>query len=300
MKAYLTYYPISKNILMLASNFYKEKGKKENFKFNLRNYAREGEVLHLKRGGHDLGTPWHPWLWSRIERNKNINKTTGWELYFNDWESVNFTGDEVVDLGLCCQSIFNLKDHMIKIINEEKRKIGWDKYKEVSGMHVRRGEVYLKDNPKADWGVCRSYYTIDEYMIALKKISDNKIVYLSSDSNETLKYLEENYKEYTFLTNTYDKNKFMLPKGNDKFKTIEGYCANNPDTIEFYVNTALIDLYFLGQCNKFVGTIKISCYSKIAYLLMCGNLKKRIDYYDMDKPNEELKLNNGNDGLLLF
>lgn len=299
--AYLSFFPISKNILMLSSNYFKLKGDKNKFKFQSKKYYRSGEPRYLDNGGHDLGTGWFPWLWSRIPRSKN--EGTGWQLYFNDWENVNFIGDDIVDLGLCCQSIFNLNNHMMKIIDEEKEKIEWSKYEgqEKVGIHIRRGEVYLKDNPNSNWGVCRTYYTIDEYMEALNKISQAKIIYIASDSNETIPYLKEKYPDYIFLSNTYDSNKYYVPSGNDNFSTIEGWCAKHPEQIEFFVNTALIDLYFLSQCDKFVGTIKISCYSKVAYLLNCGRQKKRIDYYDMDKTEVPLSLEpQGNDGLLLL
>jgi hypothetical protein len=170
----------------------------------------------------------------------------------------------------------------------------------VCGLQIRRGEIVPKDgNIDNAWKI-RDLFTLDQYMDATKKICNelgtNKI-FVSSDSKETLEYLEKNYTEYEFISNRYDRSLFVRFEGDSSNVSLERDLQLNPKLIKHYTETCLIDLYMLSQCQGFVGGMKHSEYGICGWFLQMAEQKCITPYYNLEG---EMELNGFPVGMLLI
>ena len=114
MYATLTFYPISKNLIILSKQYYNSiiDGNQLCFTSNHSRPSEDNFYYNIFK------INWYPWLWSRIPRRTSTT-TTGWELYFNDWDSqLQLTNNYTLNLGLSMNKIFKLNDFMIDTINK--------------------------------------------------------------------------------------------------------------------------------------------------------------------------------------
>jgi hypothetical protein len=131
----------------------------------------------------------------------------------------------------------------------------------------------------------RELFTIDNYMVGAKEVCDRigtKTIFVSSDSSETLEYLEENYPDYNFVVNKYDRSLFIRFQGDPSKVNLERDLQLNPKLIEHYTETCLIDLHMLSKCQGFVGGMKHSEYGACGWFLQMAEQKSITPYYNLE------------------
>ena len=189
--------------------------------------------------------------------------------------------------------------------NDDFGKLLFEKYKTefpeepVCGLQIRRGEIVPKDGDiNKSWKI-RELFSLDDYMVGAKEVCNKlgtKTIFVSSDSSETLDYLEENYSDYNFIVNKYDRSLFVRFQGDPSKVNLERDLQLNPKLIEHYTETCLIDLYMLSQCQGFVGGMKHSEYGVCGWFLQMIEQKSITPYYNLEG---EFELNGSPVGMLL-
>jgi hypothetical protein len=143
--AQLTFYPISKNLITLSKQYHQSIINNAKLCFT-KNHSIPGEDNFYY---NNFKINWYPWLWSRIPR-RTINTKSGWELYFNDWNSeLKLTSNYTLNLGLSMNKIFTLNDFMLNTINKNDNLLRFSSYKVLSSTSekkilsivVRRGDM---------------------------------------------------------------------------------------------------------------------------------------------------------------
>ena len=260
----LTFYPIAKNLYILAIGYYASIQKNITLEFT-EDYILNDEKSFYPKNFN--GDSWTPWLWSRIDR-RNSNTKTGWELYFNQWKNNAISKlqninkeNSVIQYGKCVDQIFQPNDYVMKFIEEYKFRTD----KKRLCIVVRRGDCKNLVNKIVK---CKS---VDYYAKYIKKYNPKEYdIYVSSDSIDiVLPELQELLPEYTFHYSKYSSKLDFLPSdGSD----IEGFCQKNPQYIETVIISALIDLYNIRSCEAFIGPYKHSLFSRVGILLIIGRL----------------------------
>jgi hypothetical protein len=290
---YLSFYALAKNIRFVSSYFYEsiKNGKKP-----IISTARPGETEFWFQKTRDN---WHPWMPTRYSE-KNSNNKESWSNIFSDLEDFAQIESEYSQnsnlnnffLYLACL------DHTFRVnpdFSESISKIISDLPSEkVCGMQIRRGEIVPKDG--ASPSSCRPIYSIDEYVdglrIVCEKLSTNN-VFVSTDSDETVDYLVENYKEFNFIFNKYDRSFFLRFDGN-KEPALEFDLQSRPELIRHYTETCIADLISLSKCHGYVGGMKHSEFGICGWFLQMVKQQNIGPYFnvegDLDLKNGPLKM----------
>jgi len=275
--AELTFYPITKNLIKMANLLHTSVLNNNKLVFNSNNVVSSSEARFYEK---HFNNNWYPWLWSRTSRRKN-NTSIGWELYFNEWSNnISLSENKILNLAKCANSIFNLNDYVLNYINKEVENFQFTKHtysnkKQLIGLHIRRGDQQnisgdIYNNPK--------YIHINKYIDYIKKFSPIEVdFYISSEDNLNIfNLLKDELPEYNFIINSVCHNIIWSNPTIEGCVDIEGFCTRYPENIENIVMSTLLDLYMLQKSNIFIGPLKHSAYSYIAYLLALGynhNLK---------------------------
>lgn len=302
-ECFLSFYPVAKNIRFVSSHFYN--AVKNNKLPVLSNAARNGEDYFWMAM---TSKSWYPWLWVRylddIDTNEGNRKS--WERLFNPIEDK--IEKEDIDPSIFNSSSFFLYleclSHVFRFDKVFEKKL-LEKYKvefpqgAVCGLQIRRGEIVPKDGDINKAWKIRDLFTLDEYMIGAREVCNKigtKTIFLSSDSSETIDYLQKNYKDYDFIVNKYDRNLFLRFQGDPTKINLERDLQLNPELIEHYTESCLIDLYMLSQCQGFVGGMKNSEYGVCGWFLQMAKQKSITPYYNLEG---DFKLNGSPVGMLL-
>lgn len=298
---FLSFYPLAKNIRFISSHFFK--AIKNNKKPTLSDSPRPGEDIFWKLKTHDN---WFPWIWTRYLSENNSNQHS-WLNLFKDIEDevvAPFFGNEYPALPdfilylSCLDHIFRLNaDLEVRLIREYMNVI-WPKDMVVCGLQIRRGEIVPKDgNIKNAWAG-RPIFEIDDYILGLKEICsklNTNTVFVSTDSQEVLNYLNNNYKEYNFIYNNFDRTQFLSYEGQEPNLEID--LQKRPELIKLYTESCLIDLYCLARCKGYVGGMTNSEYGICGWFLQMAKQKTIYPYFNVEG---QLDLNNPRNGLLLI
>jgi hypothetical protein len=300
-ECYMSFYPIAKNIRFVSSHFYNAilNGNKPILSDN----CRIGEdYFWLEMTGHS----WYPWLWIRYHENIETHERNrkSWKRIFksiedtkkNEYTGIVHTNSFYLYLA-CLSHIFRLDENFENYLVETYKVNLPDE--PVCGLQIRRGEIVPQDGDidKA-WNI-RKLYTIDEYMSAAKLVCDSlgtKSIFLSSDSSETISYLRDNYPDYSFYVNKYDRNKFLRFQGDSGKVNLERDLQLNPKLIKHYTESCLIDLYVLARCHGYVGGMKYSEYGVCGWFLQMINQRAITPYFNIEG---EFDLQGSPVGLLL-
>lgn len=294
---YLSFYPLAKNIRFISSYFFKNirMGLKPRISLN----CRPGEDYFWTSKTKDN---WYPWLWGRYFEKKSNNKES-WENIFStidkaitiqnnqeNFVDFNNINDFVLYLS-CLDFIFELNEKFLETITQTII----NKYipqNNLCGLQIRRGEIVAKDGDLSkSYLKARPIYTIDDYMIGVKKVCEklnNNDVFVSTDSNETINYLKENYPDYKFYDNLYDKNNFLrysesnLNKYNLDGPSLEFDINLRQDLIKFYTETCISDLYLLSKCKGYVGGMTYSEFGICGWFLQMAKQKSINPYYNVE------------------
>ena len=289
-KAHLSFYPLSKNLRMVASEI------SRNLEFGastkLSNKARRGEPKHVKK---ILGwTSWYPWIWSRSRDGAKLKNSKAWFLYFNFPEKSTFkynrakylkTGSDedrtLARIGIVVSVIGTLFQLPDRIMQDIRRILPNDL--EISdvrtvGVHIRRGE-----NISIDGATLRNGFTsinpneyFDEVKKVCKELETNRI-FLCTDSTEIRDLAIKELGIFELLIPNYDASNFYRPINSSEI-SLETIWANDPELMNFYAVTAIADLYALSRCDYIIGTHSVSEFSKTAWYLAMHHKKRFVPF----------------------
>ena len=298
-ECFLSFYAIAKNIRFISSYYFNSI--KSGSKPIISNSCRPGEDNFWMSMTNDN---WYPWIWSRgLNANSNYD---AWNKIFKpiersvDKEFTNIT-NEVNDFYLYITSL----SHIFTVNDEYKDRL-YDKYvnfdlpDKIIGLQIRRGEIVPKDGNVDDAWNGRPIYHIDDYMNGIELISNKigtKNIFVSTDSKETIDYLINNYKEYNFYYNNFDRELFLRYGGKDTNVGLEFDLLKNIDLISHYLDSGVIDLLMLSNCDAYVGGMSWSEYGATGWFLQMGNKKCITPYYNVEG---EFDINSKQVGLLLI
>ena len=282
MEAKLSFYPITKNIILLSKQLLQSVMYNTHLYFG-DNYIRNGEKEHFAKCGINV----YPWLWSKIpnqpETHQPKNIHTGWELYFDIWDNnhISLTSNSFLNMCLCSNEIFKPNTRIQNIINDEINKIVF-KNKKIISIHFRRGDAQIaKQNMNIAY----------EKIISTEKIIDilrqnNYLeydIYISSEDKTIIHKLQQELPQYNFINSEYLLYKPVV-FSDSKYSDIEQFCYHNPKYIEDIVISAIIDLYFFQRSSIIIGPIFSSAFTYCGYMLSCGYNKEMTRFID---PNTE-------------
>ena len=282
MEAKLSFYPITKNIILLSKLLLQSVMYNTHLYFG-DNYIRNGEKEHFAKCGINV----YPWLWSKIpnqpETHQPKNIHTGWELYFDIWDNnhISLTSNSFLNMCLCSNEIFKPNTRIQNIINDEINKIVF-KNKKIISIHFRRGDAQIaKQNMNIAY----------EKIISTEKIIDilrqnNYLeydIYISSEDKTIIHKLQQELPQYNFINSEYLLYKPVV-FSDSKYSDIEQFCYHNPKYIEDIVISAIIDLYFFQRSSIIIGPIFSSAFTYCGYMLSCGYNKEMTRFID---PNTE-------------
>jgi hypothetical protein len=309
MEAKLSFYPITKNIILLSKQLLQSVMYNTHLYFG-DNYIRNGEKEHFAKCGINV----YPWLWSKIpnqpemhqpemhqpemhqpemhqptrnaptnQQCTNQNIHTGWELYFDIWDNnhISLTSNSFLNMCLCSNKIFKPNTRIQNIINDEINKIVFKNKKNIS-IHFRRGDAQIaKQNTNIAY----------EKIISTEKIIDilrqnNYLeydIYISSEDKTIIHKLQQELPQYNFINSEYLLYKPVV-FSDSKYSDIEQFCYHNPKYIEDIVISAIIDLYFFQRSSIIIGPIFSSAFTYCGYMLSCGYNKEMTKFID---PNTE-------------
>jgi hypothetical protein len=304
---YLSFYAVAKNIRFVSSYFFQNvKNRKKSI---LSNNCRPGEDFFWS---NITRSSWYPWLWGRY-LNKPTNEEC-WNTLFNsidrDFNSVNSENKPVDDFYLylsCLDHTFSInetqKNHLNTLYGELELP-----NKPIIGLQIRRGEIVKSNgNVNESWnsnaGVsngARPIYQIDDYMVGVRLIGEylnTNYVFVSTDSLETIQYLEETYKDFIFLHHNYDRSKFVRYNGNPAEVALEFDIVKNESLTQHYTESCIMDLDMLSKCDGYVGGMRHSEYGLCGWLLQMVKKEKVTPYYNVEG---DFSLNGDNLNLLLL
>jgi hypothetical protein len=292
---YLSFYPLAKNIRFLSSYFCYNIINGKNPK--LSESPRPGEIEFWKEKTKE--NDWHPWLWGRYFENKNSVK----EILENILQPI----DDIVDISTldinyknkiqnvhvtkfllylsCLGHIFRLNKNFENEIIKNYFNYKWPT-ENVCGLQIRRGEIVSKNSI---WSG-RKVYSVEEYMTETKKlcsILNTKNIFVSTDSIETIDYLKENYSEYNFYYNNYDRNLFIRYSENWSKEFIDSpslelQISKKPHLIKHYTESCISDLICLSNCQGYVGGMSMSEYGICGWFLQMAKQQKITPYYNLE------------------
>lgn len=300
-ECFLSFYPLAKNIRFVSSHFFQ--AIKSYKKPILSQNERPGEGFFWKT--NTGGDNWFPWMWTRSYQKRDSNRES-WSNIFKSIEDIiqipkeDLAGQEINDFILyltCLNHTFRLQDSFEKYLIEKYSSSIWPDNAPVCALQIRRGEIVPRDGDiKQAWSA-RPLFHVKDYMIGLEKVCDTlntKNVFVSTDSVEVIEYLTNNYKNYNFIYNNFDRNLFITYTGSDPHLEID--LQKQPQLIQHYTESCLIDLLYLSKCKGFVGGMSFSEYGVCGWLLQMVKQKKIYPYFNVEG---ELDFNNPKNGLLL-
>ncbi len=293
----LSYVPITKNVRQLATALHHATSLGRPLEIAREN-PREERLFALQQKGD-----WHPWLWSRGKKAKDLIKANGgpdanplpeesWNAYFKDSPPTNLgepkwmttSGEKLpawhrtlLEMAMCTAQIFDLSDSVQRRIDEWGAMIDWPKDEPVLGIHIRRGDAADEDLKQTT----RSSAVLNDYLAAADRIvatNNIRTIYMSTESTSEIEQARKACSEYRILSLPHDRSVFPVIANDSRF--IEDVAWEQPEIIDQIVMSSLADLYFLSQCNAFIGTLN-SEFSMLGWLLCIGHHQHLIPYVDM-------------------
>ncbi len=281
---HLTFYPIAKNIRLVATALFRNVDRSRRTCIAPGN---DGEEEDMRSEG---GPPWKPWLWSRIPRGQLHNvehevdeAELAWPTYFldivraegeieipqrdrPDWRRGPLEKGRILRMAACARFAFRLNEHMRAVVSDWRERSGWDEEEPTLGIHLRRGDAATEDLEMQT----RPSYSLEEYLADADILCNTygiRTVYLSTESEAEIRRARELRPQYRFLSLAHDRSVF--PNIADSSIFIEDLALSDHSVIEPIVNSAVADLWFLQNCNAFIGTFN-SEFSVLAWLLCVG------------------------------
>jgi len=283
----LSFDPVSKNIRFISSYFCE--GIKQALMPRISAHCRLGEYdwWRLK-----TSESWFPWLWTRYFTNNNTNEQS-WTNLFKDIKDIidlenlqqaeGYLSEFYLYLS-CLNHTFRLNEQFQNHLNSTILNYTWPSTP-VCGLQIRRGEMVSPDgNIKQSWTE-RPIFTIDDYIkgldIVCEKLGTNN-VFISTDSLETIDYLNNNYSQYNFISNLYDRNLFIRYDGDASTVHLSIDLQSKQHLIQHYTESCIADLICLSRCQGYVGGMKYSEFGVTGWFLQMIKQKQITPYYNVE------------------
>jgi len=299
-ECFLSFYPLAKNIRFISSHFFK--AIKSSRRPILSSNGRAGEDSFWKMNTQDN---WFPWLWTRCYEKNNSNQES-WSNIFKPIEDIinltdgNFTEEKINDFIVyltCLGHTFRLENAFEKYLIERYANVMWPDNMPICGLQIRRGEIVPQHGDiKQAWNG-RPLFHVKDYMIGVEKVCNalnTENVFVSTDSVEVIDYLTNNYRNYNFIYNNFNRKLFISYTGSDPHLEID--LQKQPQLIQHYTESCLIDLLCLSRCKGFIGGMSFSEYGVCGWFLQMVKQKKIYPYFNVEG---ELDFNNPRNGMLL-
>jgi hypothetical protein len=253
---------------------------------------------------------WFPWLWARSRLTNHTNQE-GWNYYFNSFnnnpielklsKSQKVPPENMLSYYMylaCLDYTFTPNTKYNDSFNRYISMIKWPEFEKVLAIQIRRGEVTPSDGNFA-WD--RKFYTIEQYIakadILLKENKELIYIYISTDSNDEIDKIKKLRPEWNLLYLPIDRTQFYRYKDDKDKSDLEKICAKEPNRIEFVVDSALADLFFISKSHGYISTITVSEFSRCGWYLQIAKQGYLTPYINMN--NESIDLNK-RDMLLLL
>jgi hypothetical protein len=293
-KAALTFYPLSKNLRVIASTI------ASNLEFGaptkLSYFPRKGEYFFVKR---NLGwRNWYPWIYVRNAKDETMNNKIAWSKYFVFPDSSRFPKVEYFESNKLNTEEMIIRKIAIKVYamslvfefsDEFKARIAevtpvtLEDRLEYVGVHIRRGDVISVDGrwSRNDWPII----PVEEFAKSAMLMAESfgtKNIFLATDSFETVEQFRSYCYGYNVMVNTFDREYFFRVDFNS-VEDVETYIAKNPDKCDFYALSGVSDLFMLSKALGLVCTIN-SEFSKTAWYLAMATQKKFVEFKSLTVP----------------
>jgi len=297
-KARLSFYPLSKNIRMIASVIASNLQKNRETKFS--NYPRAGEEKFVTE---NLGwKDWHPWVWS-LNETLNHKGQEAWEDYFvfngeklgdnikeiKKMRGASFIESEILKLPFLFEAyrrVFQFSDITMQNLEPllpEKLllNVGIEPY---FSVHIRRGENISEDESWTRANV--PMVSIEKYAIEAKKMADLLQignVFVATDSDNSLDQFAKFCPDLKIFSNNLNRKYFFRPSRN-QIEDVETYLRKNPKEVNFYAHSALADLFMMSKSKGIVGTLSVSEFTKTAWYLAMATSQKFVPFSSLSGP----------------
>jgi hypothetical protein len=295
-ETYMSFYPIAKNVRFLAT--YMAHNIMQNKTSVISNNPRMGEGDFWKDRYNE---PWQPWFWARSMIEGDFSNEEGWNYYFDSFSSKSKKFTVVGDsespspekttfflMLACILYVHQLAEAHMTQINEYKQQMNWPSTKILS-VQIRRGEIYNKEGTEI---FDRPFISIEKYAekidLILNANPDFTHVYVSTDSEEEISNLQNIRPHWKILSLPIDRTKFFRLEGQPR--DLEVFVRADMSSMAFITGTAIADIYFMGQCQAFVGTMANSAFSRLGFFLQMAIQEKVTPYYDMVEKESDCRL----------
>lgn len=154
-------------------------------------------------------------------------------------------------------------------LNEAKTEIGWDKYKRVFGVHVRRGDALSTSlgfgTDQRSGSFLETYLHYADFIYQQYEFDTIYLTTKSQEEIEKARRLGPQILSLDISCDFFPTTQIVTSTGTN---FIEDYAKDEPSIIEQIVVSALLDLHFLQVCDGLVGSQSI--FSQVAwYLMVC-------------------------------
>jgi len=285
---YLSFDPVSKNLRFISSYFCE--GIKKGLIPRISQQCRHGEDGWWRE---KTGESWYPWLWTRYFTNNTCNEAS-WNNLFKDIKDIIDLPPDIQQAEgqlsefylylACLDHTFRLNEEFEKQLKNTVLNYTWPS-NPVCGLQIRRGEMVPQDGSVNKSWNGRPIFTIDDYIkgldIVCEKLGTND-VFVSTDSLETIDYLNNKYSQYNFISNLYDRNLFIRYDGDASTVHLSIDLQSNQHLIQHYTESCVADLICLAKCQGYVGGMKHSEYGVTGWFLQMTKQKKITPYYNVE------------------
>jgi ssDNA-specific exonuclease RecJ len=285
----LTFYPIAKNVRTAAS--YMALNLLNGNASYLENMARNGEpgFWHSVK---NMGN-WFPWLWARGRVDGDYKNIDGWKYYFTSFSknqplananAIPIKPPDNLTLFFaylsCLKYVFQFNDAYNTMMANYKKEMNWPTDKKVLAVQIRRGETCSEDGSLSP---DRPFYHVDKYIESIEELlqhNDFEYIYISTDSDLEINYIQKLRPEWKLLYLPIDRTQFFRLNGT--LVDLEVSCTMNPERIPFIVDSGLADLYFISQSQGYISTISMSEFSRCGWYLQLAFQGKLTPYVNMN------------------
>ena len=285
-KGRLSFYPISKNLRMLATSY--SKSIADGTSFGISHRPRRGEINFVKSV---LGwSSWYPWIWVRHLQQDAMPLSKAWQTYFESNFSVREFRAKKFRVRKYLEPLDALSTRFVLYCEALSRLFILSNYSKVYvssnlnlellespfiALHIRRGENVSKDGSWIRPGF--TFVELEEYLHAVNILAKNleiNRIYLACDSvtdmDEVKLRLENQYEVFSL---NLDRSRFVRHV-QGHIEDVETWCQKNTNDIPFYALSGIAELFAMSNCSGIVGSIGSSEFAKTGWLLACSRKRR--------------------------
>lgn len=310
---HLTFRPIGKNLRLLGTAV------RANVDRSRRTFIeREGprsEIRQLQKKGYE----WSPWLWSRGDSGEGLasaapDAAVAWGSYFNQPvdskacaarrvpppRSLRVTEapfrrshlERLLKVAVATSHVFEPVEAIRCDADARRKRMAWPTNGQpVLGIHVRRGDAAVSQGKVySPQNSTRASFPLEEYLRAADIVCARygiRHIFMATEATEEIVRARRLRPQYRFLSLEHDRSIFPDLATSPRF--IEETTFEHPERARRLAMSAILDLYFLGECHAFVGTFN-SEFSVLAWQLMVGRRGHLVPYISLSQASQRRSL----------